>query len=62
MASEKIKITQKELDEWYVIEDEKDDKKAMLSEGDQATIEEVHEETWEEATERKDKDNKWLSE
>ncbi len=29
----------------------------VVSDGDQVSIEEVHEETWEEATERKDKEN-----
>ncbi len=59
MESEKIKITRKEIDELYDIEEPKE---VGVSDGDKVTIEEVHDETWEEMTERKDKDNKWLSE
>ncbi len=50
MASEKIKITIKELEDIYDIEEPK-----VNSDQDEVTIEEVHDETWEEATERIDK-------
>ncbi len=53
----KIKITRKELEDLYDIEEPKDTQNE-----DQVTVSEVYDETWEEATERKDKDNKWLSE
>ncbi len=53
---EKIKITRKEIDELYDIEDD------SIQKEDEVTITEVPVESWEEATERKDKDNKWLSE
>ncbi len=50
MASEKIKITRKEIEDIYDIEESKDN-------SDQTEFEvKEHEETWEEMTERKDKD------
>ncbi len=50
---EKIKITRKEIEELYDIEETP--QVGVVSEGDQVTIEEV-EETWEQMTERKDKE------
>ncbi len=44
----------------YDIEEAPQEK--FVPQDDDITISEVHDETWEEATERKDKDNKWLSE
>ncbi len=57
MVSEKIKITKAEFEEMYQWTDEKEDsyQEGLASEGDQVTITE-HEETWEEMTERKDKE------
>ncbi len=53
MASEKIKITRKEIEEMYDIEESP--QVGLVSDGDEVTITE-HQETWEEATERKDKE------
>ncbi len=57
MASEKIKITRKELEEMYDIEEERLPAISGKDE-DEVTITE----TFGEFTERKDKENKWLSE
>ncbi len=54
MASEKIKITRKEIEELYDIQEEP--QKGILSEGDTVSIDEVKPESWEEMTERKDKE------
>ncbi len=55
MASEKIKITRKELDDLYDIEETPQE--GLVSDGDEVTVKEVDlEETWEEMTERKDKE------
>ncbi len=56
---DKIKITRKELEELYDIEE--DTPPIGVQDGDEVTVTE-HQESWEEATERKDKENKWLSE
>jgi len=56
---EKIKITRKEIEELYDIEE--NIPPIGVQDGDQIDVKE-HEESWEEATERKDKENKWLSE
>ncbi len=53
---EKIKITRKEVEELYDIQEDDSHQE------DQVEITEIPVESWEEATERKDKDNKWLSE
>ncbi len=62
MESEKIKITRKEIDEIYDIQDPEKDFAQEVGTPDEITVTEVKPETWEEMTERKDKDNKWLSE
>ncbi len=50
MESEKIKITKKELEDMYDIQEDNSNQKE-----DEITVTEVQE-TWEEATERKDKE------
>ncbi len=53
--TEKIKITRKELDDLYDIEETPQE--GLVSDGDEVTVKEVDlEETWEEMTERKDKE------
>ncbi len=51
---EKIKITRKEIEELYDI----DDNENVKVQEDEVSVKEIteHEETWEEATERKDKE------
>ncbi len=59
MASEKIKITRKEIEDLYDIEEDN-----TVQKEEEITITENKPETWEEATERIDKENekKWLLE
>ncbi len=54
MVNEKIKITRKEIDELYDIEETP--QAGAVSDGDVVTISENVPETWEEMTERKDKE------
>ncbi len=56
ILAEKIKITRKEVEELYDIQEDDSHQE------DQVEITEIPVESWEEATVRKDKDNKWLSE